>query len=921
MVLLVGQGIAAAPIDMDSVAAGFRDPPKSVRPKIWWIWFNNAVEKEELLRELKAVDEAGFGGVCVQMNGGSSFDWWNGCGPEEKEWLSPEWFDCMQSVTDEAARRGMAVDTMANTGWSLGGDAQVVPPADCSSKLHLVSVPVAAGTHIEISETDLIKKAPRYRETNRIRFLRLLPADPAAFTAGTDLMDHLKEGVLEFDAPAGDWVLYAGVWIQPWVSVHAGCGAHGFAVDPYSPAAVRRYLDKITPAFAEVYGDDWGRAFRAFGLESVEFEGANWTERAAQEFESEHGYSLEPFLPMIAAQEFKKESFPAAFFRDNAFGDTVRRVRYDYHKTMTRLAHEGIYAAFMQWCRERGVRARMQTAGSPWVFDQIQLGSFADIPEPEIWLYNPWSPKERVDYIACESPKMAASGAHIGGRSMVSSETFTSTRGVYQIQPWYVKQGNDINALAGVNAMNVHTFPYRHPGTPYPAGFWYGCWSEDNTWWEYVKEWTAYNGRIAHLMQRGVHQAQVLILDNREEALWHSPKSQSGRFDYKHHLWKAVAAQGFGSDFINEPLLQRAVFEGGRLVCGEAAWDLLLIPEREALEPETVKRLAMLAEQGAQVRFVGSMPQRSFGLKDAAAGDALVRDTCRRLLTDFPERVRQIASPEGSLIEWTAHALAGIAASCRIEPAAELLMQTHFSIGERDFFFMVNSDRNQVREFKVSFERNAPVEIWDPCSGERFSARKNRGGAVDFRLEPLESVVFVLSPRENDLPQYRPLWPRQTVLPITSEWTARMIPGEGAEWVRKFGKPADFAKTRDERLLNFAGTVIYETRFGVDDPAAADLLSLGEVQYTSEVWLNDHPLGVRWWGKHVYETGNALRAGENILRVKVTTPIWNDVRNRTGKGNPAVDHQVAKVFSGAPGYGNRPMSAGLIGPVLLMKGE
>ncbi len=76
----------------------------------------------------------------------------------------------------------------------------------------------------------------------------------------------------------------------------------------------------------------------------------------------------------------------------------------------------------------------------------------------------------------------------------------------------------------------------------------------------------------------------------------------------------------------------------------------------------------------------------------------------------------------------------------------------------------------------------------------------------------------------------------------------------------------------------------------------------------SSVRLNGKDLGVRWWGRHLYDATGVLARGRNVLEVEVTTTLGN--RMRSLKDNP-----VAKSWS----WWFPPISMGLVGPVQLMK--
>jgi hypothetical protein len=64
-------------------------------------------------------------------------------------------------------------------------------------------------------------------------------------------------------------------------------------------------------------------------------------------------------------------------------------------------------------------------------------------------------------------------------------------------------------------------------------------------------------------------------------------------------------------------------------------------------------------------------------------------------------------------------------------------------------------------------------------------------------------------------------------------------------------------------------------------------LDLGAVYGVSEVTLNGKPVGVRWYGQHIYDISNAVKSGNNELIIKVTTVLYNHARTldkNTGAG-------------------------------------
>ena len=78
----------------------------------------------------------------------------------------------------------------------------------------------------------------------------------------------------------------------------------------------------------------------------------------------------------------------------------------------------------------------------------------------------------------------------------------------------------------------------------------------------------------------------------------------------------------------------------------------------------------------------------------------------------------------------------------------------------------------------------------------------------------------------------------------------------------------------------------------------------------AEVTVNGHKVGVRWFGRSVFDVAGLLHAGDNTIEVKVTTLMGNYMQ--TLKDNKVAQRYVLKR--------KHPLrSMGLLGPVSLYR--
>ena len=81
----------------------------------WW-WMENAVDRENISRELKEMADAGIGGVEITPIYGVK-------GEEARfiEFLTPKFTEMLNFTIEEAKRLGMGVDLPPGSGWRCGG--------------------------------------------------------------------------------------------------------------------------------------------------------------------------------------------------------------------------------------------------------------------------------------------------------------------------------------------------------------------------------------------------------------------------------------------------------------------------------------------------------------------------------------------------------------------------------------------------------------------------------------------------------------------------------------------------------------------------------------------------------------------------------------------------------------------------------
>lgn len=125
----------------DPLADGFRDPPASARPRVWWHWLNGNITEDGITKDLEWLRRIGIGGV-------QTFDATLGT-PQIVErrlpYMTPPWKHAFAHAVATADRLGLEFAIAASPGWSETGGPWV-PPSDAMKKLVWSETEIAGGT-------------------------------------------------------------------------------------------------------------------------------------------------------------------------------------------------------------------------------------------------------------------------------------------------------------------------------------------------------------------------------------------------------------------------------------------------------------------------------------------------------------------------------------------------------------------------------------------------------------------------------------------------------------------------------------------------------------------------------------------------------------------------------------------------------
>jgi hypothetical protein len=838
---------ATAPSDPLAWPAATRE----TRPWTRWWWLGSAVDKENLTRQLTLFQQAGLGGVEICPIYGVK-------GSEDRfiDFLSPKWMEMLAHTTTEASRLGLGVDLTTGTGWPFGGP--FVTPEDASSSVILKRYNLAGGG-------TLGEKLP----DGRLQCLMAVSEQGEQ----TDLTARVREGRLDWTAPAGQWRLYSVIQSGPIQKVkRAAPGGGGDVLDPYSVKAMNDYLAVFDRAFAGYQGD----MPRSHFHDSFEYFGATWTNEFFGEFAARRGYDLRTQLP--------------ALFGDGP-DDSVARIKYDYRTTIAEL-HETYLHRWKEWAHAHGGIVRNQAHGAP--VNLIDLYANADIPETEIF----GSVDERNVFIN----KFSSSAAHGAGRRLASAESFTWLNEPFQATLSQVKQAADYLFLTGVNHIFFHGIPYSPAEAPWPGWQFYAAvnFGPAGGLWRDLPEFSAYATRCQSVLQDGAPANDVLLYFPLSD-IWQIPAELLMPFTIhnveqwlgRHPFYAAATTlwqRGYGYDHVSDHLLAEATGGRGRVAIGGNTWRVVLVPECRLMPEPTLRKLVQLAREGATILVLGRLPADVPGWSDLekrrAEFTALLDSIKFDPAADGHWQKAPIGQGRflvGADVDTLLHA-AGVPRESAGDLGLRFVRRTH---AQGHHYFFANRSDHAVDGWVTLGTSAKSAVLLDPRYDHRAGVAAWRQGAdgstqVYLQLQPGESCLLrTFTDRIVDGPAWPYREPAGAPQPVAGTWRVQFVDGGPV-------LPAGYEATQlaswtardDPETKRFAGTARYTIEF--DRPAgdAIDwLLDLGKVCESARVKLNGHAVGAFWCAPFQASVGQWLKRGKNTLEVEVTNLAVNRIRD------------------------------------------
>jgi hypothetical protein len=669
------------------------------------MWFlNSRIDEDEVRRQVAAMAAGGIGGIQVAARTGL-----------ETPYLSEQWFKLVELIFDTAREHGLAVwlaDEYPYPSGASGGEVVLRHPeyrawrmrASClhvsqHEEVHAVAsgtvllracaVPVRNGT-AKWSDAISLEDSVGLIQQEQVLFQ---PTN--VYLTDRRYMSNAPRPTLHWRAPDG-----AEQW-EVWLIAAAEITDYKFFgsyVDLCNPAACQLFLKTTYERYLHRLGAEKFAQLAGFFLDEAHPQ--NWSWQLPEFFRMQRGYDLIAVLP--------------ALWTD--IGPKTARVRYDYRQSITDLFIQSFHRPVAEWCQAHGVALSLEV---PSTRNLVQR--YADVPG-----IDPGHDKVGVpldDILARELPNFRgsltfpASLAAQSGRQRVLDELFHSVGWSLTLQD--MKAMLDRAAGRGANVFAFHAFCYTIGGlrkwdAP-PSEF------DQNPYWPHFPVLSVYAGRLGYALSRGRRVAPVALVDPITSVWAHQDAAdtsdETGRRTAEHwaHLMRELAAAQRPYDNLDPLILAEATAIDGRLLIGDAEYQMVVLPSMTTLERAAWDKLEHFVASGGTVIATGLLPSEEI----ESASDVAARCEAAFQTNTGAGFVRtQSADELCRLLEER------VPADLRLVPARGETSRRQFLFAQRrendqDIFFLANSSMEpQSCEVVVRAKEAATVVRLDLETGQ-----------------------------------------------------------------------------------------------------------------------------------------------------------------------------------------------------------
>lgn len=719
-----GAGAPGAEPTVAELEKDFRQLPVEARRLIGPLFWLHGDESPELLEEYVAKVAAGG----------------NGCFTAESrphnDWLGRGWYRDLDICLQAAKRHGLKMWIFDERWWPSGEVGGKVPRAYGSKRLNATPVAVQGPGRYE---------AEGFGGRHFVAALAGRLTDDGIDGASLlDLADHIHDGSLTWDAPAGNWQVMHFTWETREVRGR-------YLIDGASEEAVDWYIRTVYQPHYERFREDFGTNIVGFFYDEPETRGDWGTEvRAVLD---ERGVDW-------------KRAYVARKF--TLAGEEQAAARYQYQDALAEAWGRTLYGGITRWCDEHGVRSigHFLEHRNEYLHPELCAGNMFQLQKyshmggiDAVFRQFAWGERGANDTPCWQTPKIGSSITHAYGRDDdVAMVEIYGARGQdisYPEMKWWL----DHMQVSGINFIIPHSFNPRSPYDLDCPPYFYNNGCEPR--WPLYRVLADYSSRLSLMLTGGRHVCPVALL-------FPGGSAHVGEHVLPDQISAALQDALYDCDWLPYEVFENDVQIAGReLKLRDESYRVLIVPPVEVIPYESLARAKAFFDAGGVVIGHGFLPTKSATLGKTSEDITLLRDAvwgrpqprldvCRTNAAGG----RSYLLPRAPTPAQLRHVLADDAA---VHPTLEViegetdnwLHVLHRVKAGRDVFFITNQNHlGAARRFVFRIEADGVPECWNPMNGEIANIPFQRSGRhveLDLTMQPNEGTLLVFQPKRRAL--------------------------------------------------------------------------------------------------------------------------------------------------------------------------
>lgn len=677
----------------------------------------------------------------------------------------------------------------------------------------------------------------------------------------TDKLD--KDGNLNWTPPAGQWIIQrVGYTSTGRVIAPATAEGRGLECDKMDAKVAEKHFNAYVGKIADLSQKLVGRPIDYMLMESWEAGIQNWTKGFDEAFQKQNGYSIIPFLPVLAGG-----------YVVNSYAES-NKFLWDFRNTCAQLIADNYWQTMVKCAKAKGMSVTGEASGMQhYLYDAMRYHQFVDMPTGEMW---PNEGHPRVDV------KNASSVANTYGKTLVGAESFTNGgNNMWSITPFKLKQIGDEAFTMGLNQIILHTYVHQ----PYDVGpgFTLGRFGTHlqrlNPWYSHSQGWFNYLTRCSYLLRqgKGVQDIAYFIGEG-------APSYLGMRNELRPEL-----PNGYDYDGVNTDIINRMTVKDGKLYLPTGAkYNVLVFQNITLMTPELAKKVKALVADGATV--ISLKPQGSPSLMGGPVSDKLVKAIGDEVWGNIDSKhVTEHSYGKGKI--YSGVSVAEVLKKQNLQPdflytvlnGKPNINFVHRKTDDTDIYFIANYERT-VAKIRAQFRVDGKVpELWDPDKGTRkvlpYRVLPDKHIEVTLSFDPAGAMFVVFAaPIVGKSITEAPLKVLRTY-PLDGVWNVAFQ--SRTDTINTVFKTlSDWAKNEDERIKYFSGTATYIQNITLDKTSATAIeLNLGNTYNfnLATVMLNGKKVADLWKPPYKTDITDFVRNGNNLLQITVTNTATNSL--------------------------------------------